>query len=401
MKRDDEEAVALLRRLGARPVPELTAEMEAPLIARLSASIERSLIDLEVERPRRRSRFRIIAIIAVAAALLLALGFVWRGNGAEPAPAASVPTVKAVVGQLFVVHEDGERELARPGLGVRDHDELSTAKDTLAELFLVSRAMVEVGADSLLQLEPLFKNSGNECITLTRGRVSLKVPKLAQGHHLSVRTPDALVTVRGTRFSVSVQPLDGESLTLVEVTEGRVGVTTGAETLELGPGQRWSSAGAKTRPPPPPPTAVPSSSAAAGRAVPAIASPLSTARAARSTVQAFPALGSASAAPPASRAPGSLDTTLAAENQAYQQAMRRAHGSHPAQAAAEFEAFAREHPRSPLVENARVERFRLLQRLGERDLAARAARRYLSDYPNGFARSEARAIALYGLTDSP
>jgi hypothetical protein len=373
--------------------------VKAPLVARLSASVERSLVDLEVERPRRRARLRIIAIIA-AAALLSALGFVWRGNRVAPAPAASVPTIKAVVGQLFVVHEDGERELARPGLGVRDRDELSTAKDTLAELFLVSHAMVEVGADSLLQLEPPFKDSGNESITLTRGRVSLKVPKLAQGHHLSVRTPNALVTVRGTRFSVSVQPLDGESLTLVEVTEGRVGVAAGEETLELGPGQRWSSAGAKTKPTP---TAVASSSTApgSGSAASTIASPRSTAQAARPTVQASPALGAASAAPAASRTLGPPDSTLAAENQAYQEAMRRAHGRQPAQAVAEFEAFAREHPRSPLVENARVERFRVLQRLGQRELAARAARRYLSDYPNGFARSEARAIALYGLTDSP
>jgi hypothetical protein len=41
-----------------------------------------------------------------------------------------------------------------------------------------------------------------------------------------------------------------------------------------------------------------------------------------------------------------------------------------------------------------VERFRLLEHLGRRREAARAARAYLEDYPNGYAGQEAREIAL-------
>jgi hypothetical protein len=51
-------------------------------------------------------------------------------------------------------------------------------------------------------------------------------------------------------------------------------------------------------------------------------------------------------------------------------------------------------PGSPLVPDARVERFRALQRLGRTEEAARSARQYLAEQPDGFAREEARDVAL-------
>jgi hypothetical protein len=41
-----------------------------------------------------------------------------------------------------------------------------------------------------------------------------------------------------------------------------------------------------------------------------------------------------------------------------------------------------------------VERFRLLRRLGRHSEAAREARSYLGDYHDGYARDEARGVAL-------
>jgi len=54
----------------------------------------------------------------------------------------------------------------------------------------------------------------------------------------------------------------------------------------------------------------------------------------------------------------------------------------------------RRYPGSGLAQDAHVERFRTLQQMGDTEGAARAARRYLALYPNGFAREEARALAL-------
>jgi hypothetical protein len=41
-----------------------------------------------------------------------------------------------------------------------------------------------------------------------------------------------------------------------------------------------------------------------------------------------------------------------------------------------------------------VERFRALLHLGKTEEARRAAARYLANYPNGFARDEARALSV-------
>ena len=51
------------------------------------------------------------------------------------------------------------------------------------------------------------------------------------------------------------------------------------------------------------------------------------------------------------------------------------------------------HPTSPLAQNATVERFRALKRLGDEQAASQTARRYLKDYPVGMASDEARRLA--------
>jgi hypothetical protein len=52
------------------------------------------------------------------------------------------------------------------------------------------------------------------------------------------------------------------------------------------------------------------------------------------------------------------------------------------------------YPASPLAQEAHVERFRALERMGRHSAAVSAARLYLVAYPNGFARDEAKAIVL-------
>jgi len=56
--------------------------------------------------------------------------------------------------------------------------------------------------------------------------------------------------------------------------------------------------------------------------------------------------------------------------------------------------FIRLYPASPLAQDAHVETFRALAQMGDRAGAAREARRYLTLYRDGFARDEARELAL-------
>jgi hypothetical protein len=52
------------------------------------------------------------------------------------------------------------------------------------------------------------------------------------------------------------------------------------------------------------------------------------------------------------------------------------------------------HPASLLAGEARVERMRAFARAGRTDAASREARRYLAQFPSGFARDEAKQLVL-------
>ena len=87
-------------------------------------------------------------------------------------------------------------------------------------------------------------------------------------------------------------------------------------------------------------------------------------------------------------------STLAEENELFSKAKAAARRGDLAQAVTELEVFIARHPRSPLTQNAYVERFRALAKLGQHTRSAQAAQRYLADYPKGFAREEAQELAF-------
>ncbi len=64
------------------------------------------------------------------------------------------------------------------------------------------------------------------------------------------------------------------------------------------------------------------------------------------------------------------------------------------EAVQKLEGFIRQFPVSPLIEDAHVELFRAFAQAGDRTAAARVARQYLALYADGFARDEARGLAL-------
>ena len=66
-----------------------------------------------------------------------------------------------------------------------------------------------------------------------------------------------------------------------------------------------------------------------------------------------------------------------------------------------LDAFLVRYPGSPLAQNAQVERFRALRRLGRSQAAASEARKYLAEHPSGFARDEAQRVAIPPVLGSP
>jgi outer membrane protein assembly factor BamD (BamD/ComL family) len=81
----------------------------------------------------------------------------------------------------------------------------------------------------------------------------------------------------------------------------------------------------------------------------------------------------------------------------YAAASRAARAGNDALAVRTLNELLARYPSSPLAQNARVDRFRALNRTGKVADAVAAARRYLADYPNGFARDEAKALVLQSL----
>jgi hypothetical protein len=106
---------------------------------------------------------------------------------------------------------------------------------------------VELGPSTSARIGQLGGTRQTQRVRLESGSLSCRVPKLGDGREFSVVTPDALVVVHGTRFSVEVQPdEDGTSRTCVRVAEGLVSVHgKSTEPVFLQPGEEFGCAAQK------------------------------------------------------------------------------------------------------------------------------------------------------------
>lgn len=266
-------------------------------------------------------------------------------------------------------------------------DALRTGAGETRRGTLEDGARVELAGGTELSVSAL--EPGTDELVLDRGRVDLVVPKLRAGHTLSVATPDATVTVRGTRFSVEVVPEGARVVTNVEVAQGSVWVRQGEARWVLEAGSRWSS-----RPTAPEPSALP---AASPESVASSAPGSAAQRAGGVASKVAPAPSSTSTPAGAAAQATSESSTLAQENDLYAAASRAARAGNDALAVRTLNELLARYPNSPLAQNARVDRFRALNRAGRVSEAVALARRYLADYPNGFARDEAKALVLQSL----
>ncbi|HEY4160334.1 MAG TPA: FecR family protein, partial [Polyangiaceae bacterium] len=210
------------RKRGVEDVLESMGRMVVPLAdepdaqrARIVAALDDKLdATRSAQKSRRKSRWLLACAACVTLAAALSVGHSLRAN-------------KAPVAQV------------EPNDLVRRGDAIATAEREHRNGRLENGAALSVFPSTELTVSAVAV--GGDELILDRGRIELKVPKLVAGRTLSVTTPDATVTVRGTRFAVEVTLLDSHPITRVDVSEGSVWVRTGSERLVLEAGTHWTS----------------------------------------------------------------------------------------------------------------------------------------------------------------
>ncbi len=369
-KRLDSEPEELLRLLAAEELPVEAGDSSPARRDRLVRSMKDEL-ERTAEQTERKRRFRRVAYALSAAAgfaLLGGLRLLDRLHGP-----ASIAGIDAVHGTVVLTQDGSRRVLGSREGSVHDGDALQTAAGARAHL-ATAKSSVSIAESTELKLSQ--PSAAEERISLRRGRVDVAVDKAVETKRIVVvETPDAEVVVRGTAFDVRVEPSSGKTTTFVHVTRGSVWVLAqGVQVALLGAGQTWSSAGAV---------------AAVAERAPVSATSSAPVEPAP-TAASSPKLTIASSKDSGAGKPG----TLTEENRLFAAGVEARNRGDAARAAEHFGELLALYPQSALRESAQVERFRSLSRAGLTARAASEARRYLAEHSDGFARNEARDLAL-------
>ena len=175
----------------------------------------------------------------VALMVVMAMGFVCPAQ--TPLPSASVPGSAAQVIQLtgqVSILRDATPWALQQGSTVMPKQVIVTGADGFAVLQVSDGSTFEVYPNSRVTFRA---NPGNwkDLLDLWLGRVKVHIEKLSgQPNHNRVRTPTAVISVRGTIFDVA---MEDEDSTLVSVEEGQVAVQhallPGGEPKLVNPGE--------------------------------------------------------------------------------------------------------------------------------------------------------------------
>jgi hypothetical protein len=374
----------LLREIATSVVPTEDAELARARRDRVVARLTGLVQATPVARQSRRRLAR-MGMVGCAAALAVVAGLM----AARPRPQAQPSDSRVAPSAVLAL--EGSVEIIRraaptvvPSLervAVGDADEVATAKGGRARALLGSGAEVDIDPESKVRFRaadhvlagdaPAPQNRG-EAVVLGAGRVTVRVPKLVPARTFAVETPEAMVVVHGTTFSVerTAHGPDVSARTTVDVEEGTVAVRYDGREVVLHGGDHWSSEVSDLDPVP--------RTVDHGPSRPKVGS---VQRAGKGSTK-----GSAELPPPGK------DSSLAAENRLLQTAMAARQQGDARRAVQLAGELVSRFPGSPLVEEARVERMRALLNVGGAVAAASEARSYLADYPQGFARHEANRI---------
>lgn len=337
------------------------SERRGRIVPSVTAAIARAAERRKYERSLRR----VFGALALAAGTAAAFGVAHFRHKAATLP-GSVGDVQALSGVVSLVHDAHAEVVDHANLSTGDA--LSMGPRSRAEVRLSNLVVADVGGSSEVLVVP--PRGATHRLRLDRGRLEAKVddrptavPKLV------VETPDVEVVVTGTIFAVDVtNDSQHAPVTHVSVDKGRVVVRRGGTDLAaVSAGQSWSSEA--------PPVEV----VAPG--------PVSTFP---EPVPERPRVAAPSAAE------STPIGTLANENRLFRSAIDARNRGDDHSAIGYFTELLTKFPKSLLAGEARIERVRALVRTGDKTEAAREARRYLDEYPNGFAHDEARHVAEDG-----
>ena len=230
----------LLREWGTAPTPVEDESVTTERRARLVSRVAREIRETSTRRSRRARGARIAAWLAVAAVVALLVGGLFGTRRSSAVAAAQLGSVRAASTGVVVLRA-GHSEVAPLDVdrALESGDAVSTVADARAALHLMSGVDISVAPSTRVLLTE--SNPSHERIELGIGEVSVRVPPLGTNRSFSVETPDALVVVHGTAFSVRVRKVADKTVTDVEVSEGKVSVRRGDSEVFLLPGQSWSS----------------------------------------------------------------------------------------------------------------------------------------------------------------
>jgi hypothetical protein len=329
------------------------------------ADAEGGLKTIERALGARARRARLRWLGGAAAAVLVGWGLLAlpheRGAGA-------VSIRVSPVGQGAALRV-GEKDLPlRAQATISPGQAIATPSGGGASVRLSTGTELELASDSSVRVD---SRGPTERFSLSHGRLSVSVATLANGQRFIVDTPDAQVEVRGTRFELNVlgaaEQCGHGKRTRLSVSEGVVEVRSAGIVARVSAGERWPADCTR-------PVAVATATAPA----PVAASP-------------SPATTTVISPPPApSRV--SLEVPLSRQNDLFAGAVALRRSGDVTGALRAYQELISQFPRSPLAQNAMVERMRLLAS-GSAGRGAEEARRYLARYPKGFAVEEARRLA--------
>jgi ferric-dicitrate binding protein FerR (iron transport regulator) len=189
-----------------------------------------------IERDRIRNRRWFLRRGALAIPFVLAA---LRARGADPA--GSVDDVK---GEAFAEADAVRRALDRAApvfLG----DEVGTGTASRLGMRLGQDTNIRLGEDARLRIDRFLVNAGGE-ITLRTGPLLFDRPPGSAPAPVRIRSPFALIAVRGTRFFAG--PSNGQFGVFVE--RGSVAVTSAGRQVILHDGEGTDFSATGTRPTP-------------------------------------------------------------------------------------------------------------------------------------------------------
>lgn len=322
----------------ASPAPSDDAAMQAnrsATVESIAAAIRRA--------PAVAKRRRLGQTLWWAAAAVAVLGVGGAGYAINQSPTNEVAQERAnlrqVVGKVVVTLPNGSDRLVTPDTQLSTGEEVSTTAQAFASLELEDQARVDLSSATTVKLERVEQRDHG--FYLRSGRVDVNVPKVAgEPRRLTVRTADTLVSVRGTIFSVEVAEQDQRRVTLVRVSRGAVSVTSGGKEVMVLSGQRWSSLKA------------------------AEVSEPHTGDVQRSFLDHEEAAGTVPVPlPNAGAAKASAASSLARQNQLFENGLRARDQGDDKKAQYWFERLLSEYPNSPLRPSAKSQRDKAKRRL--------------------------------------